>query len=146
MLIFDIDQTLVQPHFEDQSTAAGEVRKVFGFNLYMADHLLNLLRSREDIHLLSTWGEEAAGLAEAFEFEAKTLLIRDYSDEGGIHGKFAAVRELKPLLWADDQITTLMANWCLHFNVISITPKRGSISEAELEIATKSLFAIEQSR
>jgi hypothetical protein len=139
MLIFDIDQTLVRPHYPDQSTAHGETRTVFGFELFMEDHLLDFLRSREDIHLLSTWGSEAASLADAFEFKAKALLIRDYSDEGGIHGKFTTVRELKPLLWADDQITELMANWCLHFNVISIIPKRGSISSSELDNAVKSL-------
>lgn len=139
MLIFDIDNTLVRPHYQDSPKRNGEVRKVFGFELFMEAHLLEFLRSREDIHLLSTWDSEAAELADAFGFKARTLLIRDYSDEGGIYGKFAAVRELQPKLWADDQITTLMENWCLHFSVVTIAPKRGSITVEELTRAKAEL-------
>lgn len=139
MLIFDIDNTLVKASSKVVSKTAGESHSVFGFELFMEDHLLEFLRSRSDIHLLSTWEAEAGNLAEAFGFEAKTLLIRDYSDEGGIYGKFAAVRELQPRLWADDQITSLMANWCTHFKVASIAPKSGSITKDELEAVTKLL-------
>ena len=139
MLIFDIDNTLVRTHYEDSPKRRGEVRKVFGFELFMEAHLLEFLRSREDIHLLSTWEAEAAELAEAFQFKAGTLLMRDYSDQGGIYGKFATVRELQPKLWADDQITTLMENWCLHFSVVTIAPKTGSITREELERAQAAL-------
>lgn len=139
MLIFDIDNTLVRTHYEDSPKGNGEVQKAFGFDLFMEDHLLEFLRSREDIYLLSTWDSEAAELADGFSFKARTLLIRDYSDEGGIYGKFAAVRELQPKLWADDQITTLMENWCLHFSVVSIAPKRGSVTVEELTRAKAEL-------
>lgn len=133
MFIFDIDMTLIAPRYEDSPIVPGETRSVFGFDVFMAQHLIDFLRSRDDIHLLSTWGKESGSLAEAFGFKAKTLLIRDYSDEGGINGKFDAVISLKPELWADDEITSFMAHWCYRGGTHTIVPKGGYVSAEQLK-------------
>lgn len=132
MLVFDIDRTLIPTEKHLTENVKGEWRQAFGFEVFMASHLLDFLRERDDIALLSTWGEEAAALGDAFSFKAQALNLRAYSDEGGIQGKFDTIYAVKPAGWADDHITPIMKQWCDYFGVATIIPKRGFIQNDEL--------------
>jgi len=138
MIVFDIDGTLSPTREEEAFGIPGETAEAFGFQIFIPQHLLDFLRGRDDIALLSTWDAEAASLAEAFAFKAQTLLISDYSDERGINGKFDVINELKPTGWADDHIKPFMATWCKPLEIAVTIPKRGFVTEPELSKFVKS--------
>lgn len=134
MLIFDIDGTISPARVEEAPATEGETTSAGGFrNVFMPSHILEVLRSRSDVALLSTWDEGAANFAEAFGFDAEILLMKDFSNARGIDGKFEVIKALKPAGWADDHISPAMLNWCKANGVVTVKPRKGYILKPQLE-------------
>jgi hypothetical protein len=134
MILFDIDRTISPPRPEEFEETPGETAYAFGFDVFIPTHLLNFLRERDDIGLLSTWGEASAKLADAFDFSAAVILMEDYSNLSGIEGKFEAVKALKPRGWADDHMKPKMRSYAKEHGILTIIPKSGYITERELKL------------
>ncbi len=132
MLIFDIDDTISPTQPKESAPTPGETARAGAWNIFIPAHILEILRSRDDIALLSTWGEMAEDVPKAFGFQAKTLLISDYSDKLGIKGKFEVIKQLKPAGWADDHITPTMKKWCEAEGIATVRPRGGYIAEKGL--------------
>lgn len=141
MILFDIDGTLSPPKLDEAPKTFGETARAFGFTVFIPHHLLNFLRSRNDIVLLSTWGEGAFDLPEAFDFKARVALMADFSHKLGIEGKFEVVKALNPTGWADDHITSAMKKYAVERGIAVTVPKRGYVTELELD---KFIEAIDQ--
>lgn len=142
MLLFDIDGTLSPTRLEEVEVTPGETARAFGFNVFIPSHLLNFLRSRDDIVLLSTWGDGSFYLPEAFNFKARVALMDDFSEKMGIKGKFEVVKALHPTGWADDHITPAMKKYAAEHNIATTAPKKGYITEVELKKFEASVGAI----
>ena len=134
MLLFDIDRTISPPRPEEFEATPGETARAFGFDVFIPTHLLNFLRGRDDIGLLSTWGHASEQLADAFGFKAKVILMEDYSNFSGIEGKFEAVKALQPRAWADDHIKPKMRSYAKEHGIVTVAPKGGYITEKELRL------------
>lgn len=139
MLLFDIDRTISPPHPEKFGATPGETARAFGFDVFIPTHLLDFLRGREDIGLLSTWGEASGQVADAFGFKAAVVLMEDYSNLSGIEGKFEAVKALQPRGWADDHIKSKMRTYAKEQGIVTVTPKGGYITEKELKLFVSKL-------
>lgn len=139
MILFDIDGTLSPPHIKDAPATVGETARAFGFDIFIPKHLLEFLRGREDIVLLSTWGPGSFDLPKAFDFKARVALMEDFSDEIGVLGKFEVVKALQPLGWADDHIKTHMSKYAGAHGIAVTVPTKGYVTEAALELFVKSL-------
>lgn len=134
MLLFDIDRTISPPRPEEFEATPGETARAFGFDVFIPSHLLAFLRGRDDIGLLSTWGQASEQVSEAFGFKAAVILMEDYSNLGGIEGKFEAVKALQPRAWADDHMKPKMRSYAKEHGIVTVTPKGGYITEKELRL------------
>lgn len=134
MILFDIDRTISPPHPEELEVTPGETAYAFGFDVFIPAHILKFLRGRDDIGLLSTWGEASSKLSDAFGFSAIVVLMEDYSNLLGIEGKFEAVKTLKPRGWADDHMKPEMRAYAKEHGIATVTPKHGYITEEELKL------------
>jgi hypothetical protein len=132
MIIFDIDDTISPTQVARNWAEPHETKRVWGFNISIPLYVLDFLRSRDDIALLSTWDDAAAKVSAAFEFEAKILLI----DEGGvgIAGKFDVVTKQSHVnAWIDDHMTPMMKKEMTNRGIIAIKPTGGVISKKQLK-------------
>lgn len=130
MLIFDIDDT-ISPTQPPADWSVPHETKRAGWNVKIPSYMLDFLRSRDDIALLSTWGDTAVRVSEAFGFNAQILVM----DEGtyGIEGKFNLVKRLENVkVWADDHMKPNMRKAMEAKGVHVVKPKNGVISEKEL--------------
>lgn len=139
MLLIDIDGTISPTRVEEAPASEGETARAMGFQVFIPKHLLEFLRSRDDVVLLSTWGVGCFSLIEAFKLKARVALIEDFSERGGIEGKFCAVKALQPTLWADDHIKPAMKKYAQEHGIITAVPRKGYITPAELKKLEKLL-------
>jgi len=131
MIVFDIDQTISPTDREYEWTVPFETHKAWIFNISIPTYVLDFLRSRDDIALLSTWGKAAESVSEAFGFKAEIIVMDD--DRTGVEGKFKTVSEMDNVAaWIDDHIKPKMAAAMKDKGVLTIKPTRGVISEKEL--------------
>lgn len=141
MILFDIDGTLSPTRKEEAPATDGVTARAFGFQVFVPQHLLDFLRSREDIVMLSTWGKASFDFIKAFGFEAQVALIEDFSDETGPKGKFEVVKKLQPSGWADDHIKPAMKKYAAEHGIAVTVPRKGYITEAELKKFKNALSA-----
>lgn len=139
MILFDIDGTLSPTRVEEAPATVGETARAFGFQTFIPQHLLDFLRNRDDIALLSTWGPGSFDLPKVFDFKARIALIEDFSDDLGIKGKFEVVKALNPTGWADDHITPNMAKYAKENGIVTTKPRKGYVTEVELDKFIKAL-------
>lgn len=140
MLVFDIDGTISLTRREESPPTEGETARAFGFQVFMPQHILDFMREREDIVLLSTWKLNSFDLSEAFGLGAKVALMADFTDKEGIAGKFEVIKALQPTLWADDHITTKMRAYSKEHGIITAIPREGYISAGSLKRLEKLLL------
>lgn len=132
MLIFDIDDTLSPTRPPKDWAVPHETERAFGFEIKIPTYVLDFLRSRDDIALLSTWDAAAQQLADAFKFSAKVLIMD--GDAFGIKGKYQVVQSRNDVVaWVDDHITPLMRLGAQERGISIIKPKKGCISEKEIQ-------------
>jgi hypothetical protein len=131
MIIFDIDDTISPTQPGNNWAVLHETKKAWGFNISIPVYVLDFLRSRDDIALLSTWGEAAKYVPEAFGFTAR-ILVMD-SRASGIKGKFETVKQFDDAtVWIDDHITPAMKKFMAEKGILTIKPTKGVISEQQL--------------
>jgi hypothetical protein len=132
MILFDIDDTISPTRVEEAPVTDGETARAGGFELFIPQHLLDFMRGREDIVLLSTWGLSSFAVSEAFGFHARVAVISDFTEKVGSAGKFEVVKALKPLGWADDHIKPAMKKFAIENGAAVTVPKKGYVTAAEL--------------
>lgn len=139
MILVDIDKT-ISPTRPDASfeLIPHETRRL-GFDVKIPLHILEFLKSRDDITMLSTWGVRAATVPEAFNLKADVLVLDDYSNKLGIQGKFEVVKAVRPDAWLDDHITPTMAKWCAEHGIITVKPTAGFVTVRQLKSLEKKL-------
>jgi len=132
MILFDIDGTLSPARTTEAPPTAGVTAHAWIFNIFIPQHLLDFLNSRDDIVLLSTWNNATYDVVEAFGLDARVALMEDFSEEVGIKGKFEVVKALQPLGWADDHIKLEMKKYAADHGIAVTVPKLGYVTEKEL--------------
>lgn len=130
MLAFDIDDTISPTKPSNQVLAESHESRRAIYQLVIPTYVLDFLRSRQDIALLSTWGETASAVSEAFEFDADVLVIEELS---GIRGKFDLVRRTPEItVWVDDHLTQEHIAWCHENGILAIKPTEGCVSKSQV--------------
>jgi len=133
MILFDIDGTISPTRPEEAPETVGVTARAFGFQVLIPQHILDFLRSRDDIVLLSTWGKAAFDILEAFGISGGVVDMEDFTDKTGPQGKFEVVKKLQPNGWADDHIKPAMKKYATEHGIAVVIPKKGYILEPELK-------------
>lgn len=132
MIIFDIDETISPTDRDYEWKVPYETERAWAFNISIPTYVLEFLRSRDDIALLSTWGEAAVEVATAFNFKAEILVLKE--ETYGIEGKFEIVKNLDNVTaWIDDHMTAAMKKEMTEKGVLAIKPTKGVITKKQLE-------------
>jgi hypothetical protein len=135
MIVFDIDDTISPTKPPKPWDVPHETARAV-WELKIPTYVLEFLRSRDDIALLSTWGDTAQNVADAFGFKA-TILVMD-EDKYGSDGKYALIKSRDDITaWIDDHIKPAMAATERARGIVVIRPKGGVISEKEIDSLRK---------
>jgi hypothetical protein len=131
MIIFDIDQTISPADRDYEWLVPHETETAWSFEIGIPSYVLEFLRNRDDIALLSTWGEKASEVSTAFGFKADILVLKEGTY--GIEGKFEIVKNLNNVTaWIDDHMTAAMKKELEKKGILAIKPINGVISEKQL--------------
>lgn len=131
MIVFDIDDTISPTRPPKDWAEPHETKRAWAFTVRIPNYVLDFLRTRDDIALLSTWKEAAKHIAEEFQFTAEIIVLND--NQHGIKGKYEIINSRTDITaWVDDQITPTMAKDLKNQGIITIRPKKGVISEKEI--------------
>lgn len=135
MFVFDIDDTISPTRPPEDWAVEHETRQV-GWTIKIPTYVLEFMRGRDDIALLSTWGESAKGLADAFGINAQILVLG--RNQHGIEGKFDLINQLDGVTaWVDDHIKPSMKKAMEEKGVTVIKPTRGVVSPRQIDTLTK---------
>lgn len=131
MIVFDIDDT-ISPTRPPKDWAVEHETVRVGYVLKMPTYVTEFLRSRDDIALLSTWGESAKNVAEGFGFNAKILVMEEMS---GVAGKFEVIQSLgsQVTAWVDDHMKPAMKRQLTEAGILAIKPTGGVISKRQIQ-------------
>lgn len=136
MIVFDIDETISPTDRDHEWTVPYETKRAWGFDISIPVYVLEFLRNRDDIALLSTWGKDAVEVAEAFGFNAEILTISEGTY--GIAGKFEVIQNLDNVTaWIDDHMKPAMKAELTERGILAIKPTQGCISEKQLATLVK---------
>ena len=131
MILFDINETISPTDRDYIWTVPYETHYAWMFNISIPTYILDFLRSRDDIALLSTWGSAASQVAEAFGFKAEILVLDE--DTYGIAGKYEIVkRQSNVTAWIDDHMKPAMKKELAEKGIVAIKPTKGFISQKQL--------------
>lgn len=138
MIVFDIDNTISPTDMDYKWEVDHEIKYAWGMNVGIPSHILDFLRSRDDIVFLSTWGAASRHLCEAFGFKAQIIVMTE--EQIGIAGKFDAIQNLDGVTaWIDDHIKPAMKSAMEAKGATVIKPTNGFISERQLNALKASL-------
>lgn len=131
MIIFDIDDTISPTRPGKDWKVPHETARAWAYTISIPTYVLEFLRSRDDIALLSTWGKSAQKVADAFGFTAQVIVLTD--EQEGIQGKYDAVNNLDGVVaWVDDHMKPAMRTKLAEQGILGIKPTNGVISKAQL--------------
>jgi len=133
MIVFDIDDTISPTRPPKDWDVEHETHNIMWGAIKIPVYILDFLRSRDDIALLSTWGSGSQKIADGFGFKAKILLIDE--EDLGVDGKYHIIQDLgsEVTAWIDDHMTTKMMKALEAEGVTVIKPRRGVITEQEID-------------
>lgn len=135
MIILDIDNTIspteVTPTIADfwkkNDIAVTEAEAVW--MLTIPNYVLDFIRDHaDDVYFLSTWGESASAIVEAFNLEGVTVLdmyATIKSRKQGIQRKAAIIEHFgdKVEIWADDHILPSIAKNLSNKDMMTVRPR-----------------------
>lgn len=133
MIVFDIDDTISPTRPPKDWAVEHETNRIMWGDIKIPSYVLDFLRSRDDIALLSTWGTGAQKIADGFGFKAKILLIDE--EDLGVDGKYHIIQDLgsEVTAWIDDHVKPKMVKALEAEGVTVIKPRNGVITEQEIE-------------
>lgn len=146
MILVDIDGTISPTRPEEDGILEDllpvEERRAGGFQIIIPEYILDFLRTAPNLYMLSTWGEMAKDVPEAFGFKAEVLNMSDYTDASGIEGKWDVVSHFDDDVeaWLDDHISPRMRDAARMRGIhVFVPPKRACLTRGQIA-DLKSIF------